>query len=148
MSAWGNALIRMFLFVCVPLQCCLPGWILWCRHLCKYLLLCMPPLFPPGVILFTSLLPVSSSRSVGQDPRGGSAGQKTFSRGHHGCYGVALVPSFTSEDMPPKKIRRFSGVKLKTLLRPPLKQKIAGKFSVWSVCLQYNIWDKSWSYQP
>lgn len=38
-----TALIRMFLFYCVfvclclhPLQCCLPGWILWCRYLCKY----------------------------------------------------------------------------------------------------------------
>lgn len=36
----------MFLFYCVfvclclhPLQCCLPGWILWCRYLCKYDLL-------------------------------------------------------------------------------------------------------------
>ena len=46
-SAWGNALIWMFFFVCAPLQCCLPGWILWCRHLCKYSLTCMPSLFPP-----------------------------------------------------------------------------------------------------
>lgn len=39
--ACGNALIRMFFFVCASLQCCLPGWILWCRHLCKYSLMCM-----------------------------------------------------------------------------------------------------------
>lgn len=58
-SAWGNALIWMFFFVCAPLQCCLPGWILWCRHLCKYSWTCMPSLFPPGVILFTSLLCLS-----------------------------------------------------------------------------------------
>lgn len=44
--ACQNALIWMFLFYCVfvclclhPLQCCLPGWILWCRYLCKYYLL-------------------------------------------------------------------------------------------------------------
>lgn len=51
-----TALIRMFLFVCASLQCCLPGWILWCRHLCKYSLTCMSPSLPPGVILYTSLL--------------------------------------------------------------------------------------------
>lgn len=31
----------MFFFVCASFQCCLPGWILWCRHLCKYWLICM-----------------------------------------------------------------------------------------------------------
>lgn len=46
--AWQHALIWMFfvvlfdcVFVCLclhPLQCCLPGWILWCRYLCKYFL--------------------------------------------------------------------------------------------------------------
>lgn len=55
--ACGNALIWMFFFVCASLQCCIPGWILWCRHLCKYSLMCMLSLYITRVILFTSLLP-------------------------------------------------------------------------------------------
>lgn len=54
--ACGNALIWMFFFVCASLQCCLPGWILWCRHLCKYSLMRMLSLCITRVILFTSLL--------------------------------------------------------------------------------------------
>lgn len=47
----------MFFFVCASLQCCIPGWILWCRHLCKYSLMCMLSLYITRVILFASLLP-------------------------------------------------------------------------------------------
>lgn len=146
MSAWGNALIRMFLFVCVPLQCCLPGWILWCRHLCKYLLLCMPPLFPPRVILFTSLLPVSSSWSWDRVPGRIRRAEDLFPRPPRLLWGG--TSSFVHfRRHVPEKMRRFSGVK-DSPPTPPPKKKIARKFSAWSVCLRYNIWDKSWSYQP
>lgn len=46
MSTCTNMDVFVLLCVCLsvclclhPLQCCLPGWILWCRYLCKYYLL-------------------------------------------------------------------------------------------------------------
>lgn len=39
---------NMDVSLCVcTLQCCLPGWILWCRHLCKYSLTCMLSCYLP-----------------------------------------------------------------------------------------------------
>lgn len=158
MSAWGNALIWMFLFVCAPLQCCLPGWILWCRHLCKYSLLCMPSSFPPGVILFTSLLRISllcgavHSLFVGPGRASGlHAAGPLLLRASHAVseWNQCLdLPQNKCKHRPPPKMA--SHVKLRPAPHPPpkkhpktnthtQKQKFSLKFSVWSVYFQFTI---------
>lgn len=146
-SAWGNALIWMFFFVCAPLQCCLPGWILWCRHLCKYSLMCMPSLFPPGVILFTSLLQVSSSWSVGKHRAAYPQGRTPPAHdSHHGWWmgRITSLVHFRICANTPLKVMAFLSCQTKD--SPPPKE-FSLKFSVWSVCLQYNIYHSSCHYQ-